>query len=375
MVYPLLAFVFYLAWAQARPTNFTLHIKSALINPDCFNQSYAVLIVNDQFPAPALHMVKNDIVHLTVRNDVDNNVTTSIHLHGIRQLESNWADGVAGITQLAILPGQEFTQAFQVVDQSGTFYYHAHVGTQDDTVQGPLIVYESEEALKQHVSDGPYPYDGEHILKWSEWWHQSMYDREDYYMSPAFTADGGPDSILLNGQGVYPGNLSENCRGFAYFDVEPNKVYRLRHIGALTFRLLDITIAGHDMELIEVDNEYTEPYPIKSLEITAGQRMSTLIRTGNYSAGSLFPILSQYKYRFDPLNPGYTQSGYGYLRYVDPKDKKDICIMDRPEPLMPYNATDVIPGWVLPQVKPFVSGDAKILNATADYTIQLNMQQ
>ncbi|RCH86617.1 hypothetical protein CU098_005341 [Rhizopus stolonifer] len=356
----------------------TLHIKPASINPDCFTESFAAVLINDQFPAPAIHVVKGDLIDVTVKNDPSHNASTSIHFHGIKQLYTNYADGVPGVTQLPILPGQEYTQRFKVDDQSGTYFYHAHVSTQDDTIQGPFIIYESEETLEKKACDGPYSYDEEFTLQWSHWWHQSLQDREAYYLGSNFAGDSGPDSVLLNGKGVYPNvtlSQDQNCKGFTYFDVEPNKVYRLRNIGAVTFRMLEISIKDHDMKLIEIDGEYVKPFGLKSIEIDAGQRMSVLIRTGNHKPGSLFPILSQFKWRNDANNPGYTQSGYGYLRYINPKHKakEALRILSKPK-TPPYNATNV-PGWVLSQVKPYKSCPSEILDAKPDHTFYINMRE
>jgi L-ascorbate oxidase len=110
--------------------NFELNISLTLLNPDCFNESYPMLVINNQFPGPALHVVKNDIVKIRVRNSIENNNNQllSIHFYGIRQYGTTFSDGVASITQLPIAPGNEFIQEFQVLKQAGTYYYHAHVG-------------------------------------------------------------------------------------------------------------------------------------------------------------------------------------------------------------------------------------------------------
>ncbi|KAI8991409.1 Cupredoxin [Mycotypha africana] len=385
---------------------FDFHIESTKLNPDCHNESYSALVINGQYPGPTLRVVKNDIIELHIKNDAANNVSTSIHFHGIRQLGSPSSDGVAGITQLGIAPGEDYIQRFQIIDQSGTFYYHAHVGVQDDTIQGAFIVYENEACLNNNedendnsatfVSDGPFEYDGEFILHWSEWWHQSFHDREAFYMNHHFPGDSGPDSILLNGRSIYqntsdinePHTLSENCQGFTYFDVEPNKVYRLRFIGAMTFRILGFVIPDHTMKLIEIDGEYVKPHAVDYLEVGPGQRMSVLIQTGDYSPGTTFPISSGFVWRIKGPK-GYTKNGYGFLRYVAPKNdlkelgwsaqKEDAAVFvttpligDLPQVLPPVEA----PGWVLQDVEPVRSDEeyhTAILSRPANRTIKISM--
>lgn len=355
---------------------FDFSITLAQLNPDC-NISFTGPVINGQFPAPEIHVVKNDIVQLNIKNDPAHNFSSSIHIHGIRQYSTNRADGVAGITQLAIGPGETFVQQFQVLNQSGTFYYHAHVGVQDDTIQGPFIVHESQDAMDNHAKN-------EIILQWAEWWHQSFHDRFDYYMSPRFIGDGGPDSLLLNGKSIWANTsiipASSDCKGFTYFDVEPNKTYLVRNIGALTFRTLGIAVQDHNMTLVEIDGEPVQPHRIDYLELSAGQRMSFLLTTGNHAAGTVFPIVTNYRYRGNGL--GYTPNGYGFIRYVDPKttNKQEFVsflttplVKDLPSNIFPLVDT---PGWITSQLKPAASyNEDFILSEPASRTIKLALQE
>ncbi|GAN08168.1 L-ascorbate oxidase [Mucor ambiguus] len=357
---------------------FYFNITLAQLNPDC-NASFTSPVINGQFPAPAIHVVKNDIIQLHIYNDPSHNFSSSIHIHGIRQYGSNRFDGVAGITQLAIAPGETFIQEFQVLNQTGTFYYHAHVGVQDDTLQGPLIVHEAQEHLENHSKD-------EIILHWAEWWHQSFHDRFDYYMSPQFIGDGGPDSVLLNGRSIYAntsinaaGAASSNCKGFTYFDVEPNKTYLVRAIGALTFRTLGIAVQGHNMTLVEIDAEPVQPHNVSYLEISPGQRMAFTIRTGNHAAGSVFPIVSNYRYRGQGL--GYTPNGYGFLRYVDlatTNKQESVSFLTTPLVKDLPNIFPLVdtPGWITSELKSGASYPSDfILSESATRTIKLALKE
>lgn len=66
---------------------------------------------------------------------------------------------------------------FRLIDQAGTYFYHAHVGLQDDFIKGPLVVYEDSEAnveevrvkdKKKQLKAGPYKYDDELLLQMGE---------------------------------------------------------------------------------------------------------------------------------------------------------------------------------------------------------------
>ena len=82
---------------------------------------------NGSTPGPTLEAVEGDRVRIYVTNRLPEH--TSIHWHGIRL--PNGMDGVGGLTQPHIEPGQTFVYEF-VLKRSGTFMYHPH---SDDMVQ------------------------------------------------------------------------------------------------------------------------------------------------------------------------------------------------------------------------------------------------
>ncbi len=82
---------------------------------------------NGRTPGPTLELVEGDKVRVLVENKLGE--ATSIHWHGL--LVPNGMDGVGGVTQPHIAPGE--TWAYELtLGQHGTFMYHPHV---DETVQ------------------------------------------------------------------------------------------------------------------------------------------------------------------------------------------------------------------------------------------------
>ncbi|MGH3079672.1 MAG: multicopper oxidase family protein [Gaiellaceae bacterium] len=77
---------------------------------------------NGQVPGPELRVSQGDLVEATLVNeDVDDGVT--VHWHGVDV--PNAEDGVAGVTQNVVMPGERYVYRFRV-DQVGTFWYHSH---------------------------------------------------------------------------------------------------------------------------------------------------------------------------------------------------------------------------------------------------------
>ncbi len=76
---------------------------------------------NGESPGPILEAVEGDRVRILVTNQLS--VGTSVHWHGI--LLPNGMDGVGGLTQKVIRPGQTFRYEF-TLRQYGTYMYHPH---------------------------------------------------------------------------------------------------------------------------------------------------------------------------------------------------------------------------------------------------------
>lgn len=76
---------------------------------------------NQRTPGPTLEAVEGDRVRIWVKNNLPE--PTAVHWHGI--LLPNGMDGVQGLTQRGIQPGETFRYEF-TLEQHGTFMYHSH---------------------------------------------------------------------------------------------------------------------------------------------------------------------------------------------------------------------------------------------------------
>lgn len=119
--------------------------------------------INGQWPCPSIIANAGDTIKINVVNNLGNE-TTAIHFHGLFQQGSNNMDGPAMVTQCPIVPGQSkysgllklsyanlfrrlcvrvqgerilgctspkhFTDVSKQLNQTGTYWYHAHVGGQ-----------------------------------------------------------------------------------------------------------------------------------------------------------------------------------------------------------------------------------------------------
>src|SRR5688500_17118666 len=83
-------------------------------------------------PGPELRVRHGDLVEVTLENeDIEDGVT--LHWHGIDV--PNAEDGVAGLTQDAVGPGERHTYRFRA-EQTGTYWYHSHQVSSEQVEKG-----------------------------------------------------------------------------------------------------------------------------------------------------------------------------------------------------------------------------------------------
>jgi len=93
-------------------------------------------VVNGSLPAPVLRFREGDAVSIKVANRL--NALSAIHWHGM--VVPAAMDGVPGLSFDGIEPGGSYDFTFQA-KQSGTYWYHAHAGYQEQSgLYGPIII-------------------------------------------------------------------------------------------------------------------------------------------------------------------------------------------------------------------------------------------
>ena len=102
---------------------------------------------NGSAPGPEIRVKKGGRVQVRFTNKLEE--PTSVHWHGIRI--DNAMDGVSGLTQKPVEPGDSFLYDF-VAPDAGTFWYHAHNKSWNQVARGlygPLIVDEVEPVFER----------------------------------------------------------------------------------------------------------------------------------------------------------------------------------------------------------------------------------
>jgi FtsP/CotA-like multicopper oxidase with cupredoxin domain len=154
------------------------------------------LSLNFKLPGPKIEVCKDDIVMVDLHNQADG-MSATLHWHGIRQLNTQFMDGVPYLTQCPVPFGESFRYSFYATDE-GTHFYHSHSGHQKaDGVYGALVVRGIEEHNPtRRLYDHDLP---EHTMLMADWMHSNA----ENYMPGLAKRSALSQSILINGHGRF----------------------------------------------------------------------------------------------------------------------------------------------------------------------------
>ncbi len=100
----------------------TYDLTASIVKKTIGNSVVKMLAYNGMIPGPLIKVEQGAEVTLNFTNNTD--VDTTIHSHGVR-LENKF-DGVPGVTQKEVKPGESFTYKVKFPDE-GTYWYHPHI--------------------------------------------------------------------------------------------------------------------------------------------------------------------------------------------------------------------------------------------------------
>ena len=101
----------------------TAHVFKRQIAP---NKTIDVWGFNGSAPGPTIQVTQGDKVRVIFKNELPE--ASSLHWHGFE--DQIGYDGMPGISQEPVRPGQSFTYNF-TIKQEGTYFYHSHMAMQE----------------------------------------------------------------------------------------------------------------------------------------------------------------------------------------------------------------------------------------------------
>ncbi|PWA37594.1 Cupredoxin [Artemisia annua] len=327
------------AMAQNAATGTTRHYKFdiRMQNVTRLCQTKSIITVNGQFPGPRIIAREGDRLVIKVVNHVSNNIT--IHWHGVRQLQSGWADGPAYITQCPIQTGQSYVYNFTIIGQTGTLWYHAHVSWIRSTLYGPIVILPRLNTTYPFVK----PYKEVPII-FGEWWNSDT----EAVINQALQTGAGPnnsDAYTING---LPGPLY-NCsspKETFRLKVKPGKTYLLRLINAAVNDELFFKITNHTFTIVDADASYVKPFESDTIYITPGQTTNVLFKTKTLNSNAKF-LMAARPYSTGAPGTFDNTTVVGVLEYnsnVKSFTNSSIKGLSLP-PLPAINATSYVANW------------------------------
>ncbi|WP_428390777.1 copper resistance system multicopper oxidase [Lichenicoccus sp.] len=265
--------------------------------------------INGGVPGPVLRWRQGDIVTLNVTNNLPE--VTGVHWHGI--ILPNNMDGVPGLEFPGIQPGETFTYRFPVV-QSGTYWYHSHMGYQEQKgALGALVIEPEGEPLiqadREHVilledwMDGD-PYVVQNDLKhMSSFWN---YNRRTLgtFVDDARQSGLGPtikERLRWADMRMDPTGLAQPTGAFYTYLMNgqppkanwtalfrPGERVRLRIINGSAITYYDVRIPGLTMEVVQVHGNDVVPVPVDELRIGVAEVYDVIVRPTENRAYTIF---------------------------------------------------------------------------------------
>lgn len=218
------------------------------------NSYQKLVLINGKYPGPLIDAHEGDTVRVTLVNH--GLKPTSIHFHGVTQHNTNYMDGVTGVTQCGILPGQNFTYEFRA-DRPGTYWYRGsmNIDSEQSTqgLLGPLIVRDN--GLR------PVDIEQELVLFLTDSYEDSIENLAASYMEPWI---GGtiPEAKIFMAQGQIDPIITFSKSG----------VYKVRLINAASDTAFRLSLNNSRPQLVELDSTPLEAREVEAMEIFPGQR-------------------------------------------------------------------------------------------------------
>ena len=224
---------------------------------------------NGQVPGPELRIQKGDTLKINFTNNLPQE--TTIHFHGIRV--PNAMDGVPGVTQEPIKPGESFVYEFAPKD-AGTFWYHPHVRGSEQVergLYGTIVVEDSNEP----------DYDQDKVIVLDDW----RIDQTGQ-IDPRFNT--GHD---LMHDGRWGNIITVNGVPNYTVDAKGGERLRLRFINTSNARVYKLDFGGLDVKGFAVDGMLAEkPFTTQGLEIAPGNRIDVDITIPQISQKKTYRI-------------------------------------------------------------------------------------
>ncbi|WP_237648688.1 multicopper oxidase family protein [Halobacillus sp. SY10] len=216
---------------------------------------------NGKVPGEPIHVTEGDYVKVRLKNQLD--VPVTIHWHGM--ILPNQMDGVPGLTQDAVQPGDTFTYEF-IANDAGTYWYHSHQHSSkqvDKGLYGPLVI---EEKSKKFEKDKTFILD-----EWAVNQEKQSLSNMGGMMMGSMSGDGEADTKQMYDTLTVNGKSGSAIQPL---ELEAGETARLRFVNA-GYQRHRLVFPKGSMKVLATDAEDVKQVgeSINTLEIAPGERI------------------------------------------------------------------------------------------------------
>ncbi|KAF4920286.1 Laccase abr2 [Colletotrichum viniferum] len=329
--------------AQTRRYNFTITNKWDTGD----GHGRPVFAINNETPGPLIVADEGDEIEVFLDNQLA--FETTMHWHGIYQIDKPWNDGLPGVTQYSIQPRDTYTYRFTVQQQYGSYFYHGHFGPAfADGMRGPIWIAPAPWRPRPYelISSSPSDIEGmklaeknPHHVVIGDWNAEPMDILLIMYRDTG-VVPWCSNSIVLNGKGqttchskellesvggpnrdslgclpqdrqaeyTNPQVCQETFADLEVFEAKPGEEWMwINWIHSGAHHELQISVDEHEFYVVAADGEFVHPQKVHAANCNLGERISILIRL-NQKPGD-------YAIRVTSLRREQIIQGLGILRY------------------------------------------------------------
>ncbi len=233
-----------------------------------------------QVPGPELRVRLGDRVRVTFTNDLPE--PTTIHWHGVRV--PNAMDGVPGVTQPPIQPGETFVYEFTPKD-AGTFWFHPHLRSSEQIERGLFGVLVVEDAAPP------------------AWSRDVVWVLDDWLLTPGgeiFPEFNTRHDLAHDGR--WGNVVTVNGHVGEQLVVRPGERLRLRLLNVANGRVFAPDLSALDATVIAVDGTYTaRPLPPAGFDLAPGNRLDLDVTIPASASGRRLRIVDRFTPQLIPL--------------------------------------------------------------------------
>ena len=241
---------------------------------------------NGTVPGPLVRLRQGEPARLLVENRLDQD--TTVHWHGIRL--PNAMDGVPGLTQPPIKPGESFAYEFTPPD-AGTFWYHPHANSLQQLgrgLGGAVIVEERE----------PVAVDRDILWLMADW----------RLTSEGQIASGFGNTMEAAMSGRIGNSVTLNGVAAREEPVRAGERLRLRLVNGALARIMSLRFEDHRPVIVAVDGQPCDPHEPQGGRILLGPAMRMdVILDMQGEPGRRYRVIDDF---YDGLSYGLTQLAY-----------------------------------------------------------------